>query len=629
MEVIRPETIALVRERIDIVEIVRESVPSLKKRGRSFVGLCPFHKEKSPSFHVNPERGFFHCFGCKEGGSALDFVMKVDGMSFPEAVRMLAERAGIPIEEETRAPNEADRQKKRVDDLYAVNHAAAQFYEAELRTSSTRSFAIKELEKRGLVPGFISDQEFSDIDDAIQAFRLGYAPPGWDGLCEHLKAQGFSLKTAEEAGLVVARSQGTGFYDRFRHRLMFAVVDTQGRVVAFSGRALDPIEAPSEDKPQEKMAKYINSPETPIYTKGKLLFGLFQGRHSIRDAENAIVVEGNFDVVSLYARGIRNVVAPLGTAFTVEQARLLRRYTSNVTLLFDGDAAGKKATKLSREPLRSVGLFAKVATLPDGIDPDDLVRSKGPAAVTALIERAPGIVEHLLELLLDETFNLANAQEQATRLREVTTLLSSEEDTLLRETWKAMVDRLAGRLDLVRSGQGAFRALEESVKKSLHFVQRKEEPLERANVRSTPKPRGAVQRAAISLAAVEYHELLDDESVSHAFALLEGPSALLVAAIRRSRTESGVDCDQLRALVPVEIRPFVERRLAAPEIETLAAAREIVLDNAVSLERLHLEDDTKDLAKQSAKLNDFDKELELAQEASNRIRKRHLGDPPR
>ncbi len=229
---ISPETLALVRDRTDLLALVVESVPSLKRRGRSWVGLCPFHKEKTGSFHVNPDRGFFHCFGCKESGSAIDFVMKHDGATFPEAVRILAERAGVILEEDARAPSEVDRQKKARDDLYAVNQLAATYFERELRQHAQRAYALDELARRDLVPTWAGGAASQTaIDDTIQAFRIGYAPPGWDGLATFLREQGVSPVAAESVGLLVPRSTGSGHYDRFRHRLMFAVVDPQGRVI--------------------------------------------------------------------------------------------------------------------------------------------------------------------------------------------------------------------------------------------------------------------------------------------------------------------------------------------------------------------------------------------------------------
>ena len=301
----------------------------LKKRGRRFLGLCPFHQEKTPSFHVNPDSGLYYCFGCKETGDVFRFLERVEGYTFVEAVKSLAERAGIPIvEEKAVAPSDANRLKREREALYGVMQMAAGWYEQQLREHPEHHHAVAELKRRGLEPA----------SDVVQAFRIGYAPPGWDGLASFLKAQGVSPAIAESVGLLVPRTSGAGYYDRFRHRLMFAVIDVHGRVVCLQrprphanrrlrGHRRKRLARQAGAAPRDPPPKYINSPESPIYTKGSHIFGLWQARHAIRRAEHAIVVEGNFDVVSLHARGLENVVAPLGTAFTVEQARLLRRYT--------------------------------------------------------------------------------------------------------------------------------------------------------------------------------------------------------------------------------------------------------------------------------------------------------------
>src|SRR5580700_10685857 len=427
------ETIALVRDRTDIIAVISEAVPTLKKRGRRFIGLCPFHKEKTPSFNVNPDTGLYHCFGCKESGDACSSLGKIEGYAFAEAVRALAERAGIPIEEERSAtPSEADRHKKERAALYGAMQMAATWYEQQMVEHPRASFALEELAGRGLQAG----------DEVLRAFRVGYAPDGWEGLASFFKKQGVSPAVGESVGLLVPRSSGSGYYDRFRHRLMFAVLDAQGRVVAFSGRALaDPPEDSSgagsgpgarADGPRDPPPKYINSPESPIYVKGANLFGLWQARHSIRQQERAILVEGNFDVVSLHARGVQNVVAPLGTAFTEDQAKLLRRYAVEVTLLFDGDAAGLKAARASEEACDDAGLDAKVALLPDRADPDQFIRSKGVEALRHVVGNARGLVEYLIEVELDETFNASDHRERFARIERVTALIVRQKDPVTR-----------------------------------------------------------------------------------------------------------------------------------------------------------------------------------------------------
>ncbi len=573
---ITKDTITLVRDRTDLVAVVSESVPSLKKRGRRFVGLCPFHKEKTPSFHVNPDTGVYHCFGCKESGDAFTYLQRVEGYSFSEAVRALAERAGIAIEEERgREPTEAERHKKEREALYAAMSIAAAWYEEQLREHPQREYALGELARRGLDPR----------SQAAQSFRIGYAPPGWEGLTSFLKRQGISPTLAESVGLIVPRSGGNagggdarGYYDRFRHRLMFAVLDIQGRVVAFSGRALAELPGDTQERPDQRRdppPKYINSPESPIYSKGATLFGLWQARHAIRHEERAVLVEGNFDVVSLHARGVENVVAPLGTAFTVDQAKLLRRYASLVTLLFDGDAAGRKAARAAEEPCDAAGLDAQVAVLPAQTDPDDLVRTKGPEALRHLLGQARGLLEYLIDADLDESFNAVDVREKTSRIERVAALVGRAKDPVTRGMLEAYADYAAGRLDLVRSAPNAFPALKRKVLTVARAAQAAAaakavrapgggstehasagggggaridmEPADaraEARLRTTgprpsearvrPRPRGHEERKAIAGAVLDFPALLNDSNVQAALILLEGNSAQIVAGVAKS-----------------------------------------------------------------------------------------------
>jgi DNA primase len=646
--VISPETIALVRDRTDILAVIGEGVPSLKRRGRSWVGLCPFHKEKTPSFHVNPDRGFFHCFGCKESGSAIDFLMKAEGYTFPEAVRALAERAGIPIEE-TRTPqqtSEADRLKRAREDLYAVNALAATYWEEQLRKHEMREYALEELAKRALVPG----SGDAKIDDALQAFRIGYAPPGWDGLTSFLKAQSISPVAAETVGLLVPRSSGSGFYDRFRHRLMFAVMDPQGRVVAFSGRALREIPGTESERAGDRGGpppKYVNSPESPIYTKGQMLFGIHQARHAVRQAERAVLVEGNFDVLSLHARGLTNVVAPLGTAFTMEQAKLLKRFAGEVVLLFDGDEAGRKAARLSREAVREAGMSARIAQLPEGKDPDELSRDRGVRAIEELVSGAKGMLEALLDMALDEAFVSADAYERAARVTHVMKLISEEEDPLVRSMAKAYADQLAGRLDIVRvGGDSAFQALEQSVKQSLARAdaeRRAREARTRSEAdhdehgrggttgvgersRISGRPPGSPERTAIVGYLIECPALLDDPEVAAELAMLEGPSIFAVSTLRRcwNSAENRLDVDAFMAAVPDSIRSFAARRLADPQSDDESQAKGFLLDNANKLKRLLLSQEAARIARDAERpQGDFESKSELLREAADRLRTKH------
>ncbi len=554
--------------------------------------------------------------------------MQSDGLTFPEAVRALAERSGIEVEQERGERSEVDRAKKSRDELYAANQVAATFFEEQLSTHPHRDCALRELARRGLT------SENAAASSAMRSFRIGYAPSGWDALVLFLKKQSISPIVAETAGLIVPRSSGTGYYDRFRHRLMFPVIDHQGRVVAFSGRKLDDPQvahaslsadaAPKIEKEAVVLPKYINSPESPIYTKGGLLFGLFQARNAIRQQESAIVVEGNFDVVTLHAQGVEHVVAPLGTAFTSDQARLLKRYCETVVLLFDGDAAGKKAVLKSREGCQSAGLTTKVAVLPDGIDPDEFVRTKGVDALKEVVARARGVLEHLIDEALDETFVASDALERAGRVAQVSKLLAEQNDPLVRSMAKAYADKLAGRLDMARSPD-AFRALERAVGNALQSASREAsgggDP-KRARVR--PRAPGSLERAEMVGAIIEYPSLLDDSIVCSELALLDGLAARAVAAVSAGRSRGAFDSGALLAQIPVSIRSFAAERLAAPKHDTPEVARAHVVENAQKLRRILLSRETVELAREQEKIvGDWSAEIELAREANSRARLMH------
>jgi DNA primase len=614
---ISKDTISLVRDRTDLVSVVSESVPSLKKRGRRFVGLCPFHKEKTPSFHVNPDTGLYHCFGCKESGDAIAFLERIEGYSFIEAVRALAERAGIAIEEQSSLPSDVDRHKKDREALYAVMQMAAGWYETQLREHPERSYAVEELARRGLEPNA----------DVVQAFRVGYAPPAWDGLASFLKKQGVSPAQAESVGLIVPRSSATGYYDRFRQRLMFAVIDSQGRVVAFSGRALAP--ASKESGPSDPPPKYINSPESPIYVKGANLFGLWQARHAVRQEEHAILVEGNFDVVSLHAQGVSNVVAPLGTAFTTDQAKLLRRYASKVTLLFDGDTAGRKATCAAEQPCDEAGLDATVAQLPHGLDPDEFVRSKGTAALRHLVAYPQGLPNYLIDVDLDPSFNAADPAEKVARIHRIAALIARQTDPIFRGMLKAYADYAASRLDLVRSPD-AFHALQRmvAIAGKAARVPTGPRPWE---ARIKAKPPGQEERKAIVGAILDFPVLLDDPEVIGVLELLQGESARIVATIAKCRRvsfatqkeEKVLDSTEFLAQMPPAIQAFAHARLAAPAHEDLQEARTTVMANAKKLREANIALETRvTVREQERDAGDWDAGVERAKHVDALVRER-------
>lgn len=666
---ISPETIARVKERTDIVALIAETV-RLTRRGRSFVGLCPFHQEKTPSFHVSAERGRYHCFGCKEGGGAVDFVMKTEGCTFPEAVRMLAERAGIEVvDNATEAEQrEANAARKAREDLFTANSAAATFFERCLRGTSAHAlarYAREELLRRGLPMPEEDDAvgEAARVGDTLQAFRVGYAPYGWDGLANHLRQQGISPVIAERVGLLVPRQGGSGHYDRFRHRLMFAVSDVMGRVIAFSGRALP--EPPADELASLKIAtmsagaadqapaKYINSPESPIYTKGEHLFGLHQARQAVRTLGEAILVEGNFDVVSLHARGVSHAVAPLGTAFTTAQAKLLKRFAPRVTVLFDGDAAGRKATRAARIPCREGGLDAKVASLPQGADPDDYAQRHGAEGLARLLKNARGMREHLLEDALDiEAFRSGSIEEQRARLGAVMQLLAEERDPTQRAMVKTYADRLASKLLIGGRPLANLRELEIAVEQALGSAPIPACPAAERRDQARSRAREEDLPPVILGALLDFPELLDDPAVEAALTTLDGDIALAVVKLRGtllrhpttdpgsteepdqggsvtagrgSRGEIGVRADEFLAQIPRSIHSFAVGRLASPAFDALDKARAVLLENARKLNSLSLKRenaaDNEQLHRVQAQ-GDADKENELLRAAIERAQKR-------
>ena len=634
---ISPSTIAQVRERTDIVALIGESV-RLTRRGRSFLGLCPFHKEKSPSFSVSAERGYYYCFGCKEHGGAIDFLMKLEGKSFPEAVRTLAERAGIEIEE-TATENErreADAARRAKDDLYAVNGLAAMYYEHCLRggpgarVHPLAHHAAAELSRRGLAlppPG-----EMSPVVDTLQAFRIGYAPYAWDGLTSFLQKQGISPAVAERVGLLVPRSQGPGHYDRFRHRLMFAVIDVQGRVIAFSGRALPeptedelrPLGMKSFNKPEEKPAKYINSPESPIYTKGEHLFGLYQARQAIRQSGEAVLVEGNFDVVALAARGIANVVAPLGTAFTEPQAKLLKRFAASVTIVFDGDTAGKKATWAARIPCRQAGLNARAADLPGKTDPDEFTQKHGAPALEAIVKNAPSLKQYLLDKLLkQDELQGAEVKDQMARIRAAVTLIGEEEDPVERGLIKAYADQLSSSLIVNGRSPTDLRQLESMIER----VMRRPEPTRQE--REAPRKGTPEEEFGLKIfgALIDFPELAVDPEVEPILGLLDGQVALGIAAMRQCVGPQGaLNVGEFVARCPALIHPFAARRLTCPLFETLADAKTELLQNGQKLLRLLLKNDntaSREELRRLDMLGDWASEEAKLREVQQRALKRH------
>src|ERR1700690_2076224 len=393
---IPPAILERIRAASDIVDVIGSYLP-LKKAGANFVALCPFHKEKSPSFNVNPHRQVFHCFGCHKGGDVFTFVKEYENIGFMDAVRRLAERAKIPIEFDQTPGEQQSRHIK--DQLLQLHEQITQRWQNALLNEAGGQIARDYLTKRGVSP------------EAVKLFRLGCAPEAWDDTVNWAKSKSHDLTLVEKAGLIIRKSetrtpnsetpdpesqtpdpnsQTRNFYDRFRGRLMFPICDEQGRVIGFSGRVL------SGD---EKTAKYVNSPETPIFTKSRVFFGLDKSKRALLDAGFVVVCEGQLDLIACFMGGVQNVVAPQGTAFTADHARIIKRYVDEVVLCFDSDEAGQNAAVRSLDHLLESGLAVRVAVVPPPHDPDSFIKANSGEAFRKLVEGAEGFFDYYLNRL--------------------------------------------------------------------------------------------------------------------------------------------------------------------------------------------------------------------------------------
>lgn len=417
------EIIEQVKDRTDILDVVSGYV-TLSKAGQNFKGLCPFHSEKTPSFMVSPSRQIFHCFGCGTGGNAFTFVMKMEGTSFPETVRELARKAGIAVPEVQgiqHHPDAGNREK-----LEKLNEAAQAWFMHNLTQAEAGRDARLYLKERGM------------FEDTLEAFGFGYAPESWDGLLKHLLKGGYTIQDLLSAGMIVQKESAgkspkdaSGYYDRFRSRVMFPIRDLRKKVIGFGGRILG-----------EGMPKYLNSPETPLFNKSRALYLLEKARETAGKTEILIIVEGYFDAIALHQAGITNVVATLGTALTPDHIRIIRRYVTKVVLLFDPDEAGVRAALRTLDLFVDSGLGIKVVSLPDGDDPDTFIRNQGTEVFAQMQEKAPS----LLDFAVEHSLKRAGSTVIEDRIRSVDEILRILQKTSNRLEKEECTKRVAERL---------------------------------------------------------------------------------------------------------------------------------------------------------------------------------------
>ncbi len=391
------ETIEEIRARCDIVELVGAYLPELRRRGSTYKCRCPFHQEKTPSFTVNDARQIFHCFGCNAGGDVFRFVMDYEKVDFVTAVSMLAERVGVEIKYEGGSPEQSGNK----DVLYKLHADAAAFYHRLLLDGAEGAEARRYMEERDLPA------------DVIKDFQVGFAPNEWEGLLSRALKKGYTTDQLEAAGLIVPSDRGgkAGFYDRFRNRIMFPICDQMGRVIGFSGRIMNKA---------EKGAKYVNSPETLLFRKNRVLYAFDKARKAIVDSRQAIVVEGQIDAIRCHQAKLHNVVASQGTALTENHARLIKRYADEVVLVLDADAAGLKAALASSEIFIANELSVRVVALPEKEDPDSLIRKRGAEALVELVKEAVGA----LDFLIDAFSRQEDMTTEAGRMRAVRAVLN-------------------------------------------------------------------------------------------------------------------------------------------------------------------------------------------------------------
>jgi len=414
------DTLERIKAALDPLSVVRDAVPSLKLSGTRWKGNCPFHNERTPSFYFQPDKGLWHCFGaCQEGGDIVSFVMKLENLSFPDALRELARRTGVELDWDKSDDGATQRAKER-DQLLGLLEDAAGFYQKSLASLAEGEIARRYLVQRGVRP------------ETTAVFRLGYAPRQ-DGFLDQVLKKGTPIELLLKAGLAIRSERTARYQDALSGRLIFPIRDAYGQVVAFGGRVLGDDSGP----------KYINSSETPVYTKGRHLYGLYDGRVSLRELAKGVVVEGYMDVVGLHQAGVSNAVAPLGTALTSEQARLLRRYVQEVVLLFDPDDAGRRASWRGADVLLKEDVFVRVAQIPGGDDPDEFVASKGLGALQEVLSKSQDVVDFWLDLLAPELREFNDLHGRLRRAEELLRFVGQVPNEMLRAEW---IQRVANRL---------------------------------------------------------------------------------------------------------------------------------------------------------------------------------------
>jgi len=474
------EQIDQVRAGVDIVEVIREYVPSLKSAGRSVKGLCPFHSEKSASFHVHPEKGLYKCFGCGEAGDVIAFIVKMEQVGFSDALQMLADRAGIRLVRDVAAKPEVEGIREK---LFRVLESARGLYEQQLWDERTGQAARAYLDGRGI------------REDTSRWFRLGYAASGGNAIFEQLVKKGFSIELCQQAGLA-SRSAAGRFYDPMFGRLVFPILDSFGHVIGFGGRVLPGKKSVLGGDDGDEGPKYLNSPDSPVFSKGKSLYGLFQAKSNILTARSVIILEGYMDVIGVHQGGVQTAVATLGTAFTRDHAKLLKRYADETIAFFDPDEAGQRAAMRSLEPMLQEGFFPRVVLTTDTGDPDEIIQEKGREYFESLLKAAPDFVDFALQNLMKGSDS--GLQHRSAVGAQLVGLVSQSPNEILKSEW---LSRIGKGLDL------RTESLQKELGRSALAPQ------------APTRPPAAPKRRALPTAEEEYFQLLINHPGLPAFSL--------------------------------------------------------------------------------------------------------------
>jgi DNA primase len=538
---IADEIIQEVRDRVDIVELIGRHL-TLKKSGRNHVGLCPFHSEKTPSFNVNSDRQSYYCFGCHEGGTAFTFLMHVENLTFPEAVRTLARECGIEV------PESSGGGRNNTEVLYRANEVAQARYRKALQTPGNPGLAY--LEKRGFAT------------DAIEKFQLGYAPDSWDAVANALRDEGISPENGAQAGLLAERRSG-GHYDRLRDRVTFPICDVRGRVIGFGGRAISPEQEP----------KYLNTPESPVFRKRAALYGYPDALGPIRSAARAVVVEGYFDRIALDLAGVSNAVATCGTALTPDHARDLHRRTGEIVLFFDGDEAGQRALEKALQLLLPEDLRVRAAVLPAGDDPDSFSAREGTGALRTLVDSAPRAIETVIKRVAAAGHD--TAWKTADAVAEVVPML-------------ALIPNVVERSDYATQLALAVGTEPRHVEAAITAQRRGEDPRDAVPVR--PRKSGPEDRIAAQLicSLIEYPALIERVSIDELLILLPaGPAKEIVRALAAGPLAERLDVEAICEDLGDDAKRLL-RELAANNAELDADTATRILDDTIQWLRKRL-----------------------------------------